>query len=86
MGKKKEPSMRDLTVDPEEDDIQTVIRKREEKLERQRRIDKEYNKRYSMFSSKKTTAVWLLLSVVLFVVTVYALNVLFHAPNSTTGY
>lgn len=86
MTKQKKSRMRDLTVDPEEDDIQTAVRKREEKEEKQKCIDKEYNKRYSMFRTKGTTVAWILLSAVLFVAIVYALNILFHAPNSTTGY
>lgn len=77
---KVKPRMRDLTINPEEDDIQEAIQKREKREHRRMLIDNEYNKQFSMFRTKGTTIAWVLLSTVFFIGMVYFLNTLFHSP------
>jgi hypothetical protein len=76
MTKRKKTAMLDLTVDPKGDNVQEEVRKREERLHKKMLVDNEYDKRFSMFSSKGRAVAFSFLAIAIFLFIYFLLNII----------
>jgi hypothetical protein len=76
MTKEEKPRMQDLTVNPEEDDIQTGVEKLKKRQHRAMLIRDKRNEEFSMFRSKKLAVFWLVGGTLLALAFIEFMNVL----------